>query len=174
MINTVDTAGLRTGAIGKLAAHHGGVLHEALSIFIFNQRGQLLLQQRAPGKYHSAGLWTNTCCSHARVDEDVADAAARRLTEEMGFSCPLAEVFTFTYRADVGGGLTEHEFDHVFVGTWDGAPTPDPAEAAAWRWVSLPDLAAEAAAHPERFTAWLLILLRAQRLEELAAASRTL
>ncbi len=148
-----------TGTMGKLEAHRRGALHRALSVFGFDAQGRLLLQQRAPGKYHSGGLWTNTCCSHPRPGEDTAAAAGRRLREEMGMNFPVTPAFTFLYRADFPNGLIEHELDHVFFGVCTGVPQPDPTEVSAWRYITLPDLAAEAAAHPERFTAWLAICL---------------
>ncbi|MBX2971758.1 MAG: isopentenyl-diphosphate Delta-isomerase [Flavobacteriales bacterium] len=145
------------GAMEKHEAHRRGVLHRAFSIFLFDAEGRVLLQQRAADKYHSASLWTNTCCSHPRPGEDTAAAATRRLKEEMGMDARLEHRFTFTYRADVGHALTEHELDHVFFGPARGTPTPDPTEVQDWRYVEVEALSAEIAAHPERFTAWLRI-----------------
>lgn len=150
----VDADGRPTGTAPKLAAHREGTLHAAVSVFVFNARGELLLQRRAAGKYHSAGLWTNTACSHPRVGEGAGDAAARALVEEMGLRCALEPRGAFTYRADVGGGLVEHERDELFVGHCDDAPVPDPAEVAEVRWVDPHTVDAELRAHPERFTAW--------------------
>lgn len=115
----VDEQDKETGTMEKLQAHLNGRLHRAVSVFLFNSKGELLLQQRASGKYHSANLWTNTCCSHPRPGESAYDAANRRLYEEMGLACELSEVFSFIYKAHLGNNLTEHEFDHVFVGTND-------------------------------------------------------
>lgn len=154
----VDEKGTPVGTAGKLAAHQAGDLHLAFSVFIFNAKGELLLQQRAFEKYHSAGLWTNTCCSHPYPGEAVADAAARRLQEEMGFTVPLEEIFCFTYRAELDKGLTEHEFDHVFIGHYEGRINPDPEEVAAWRWVSRTEIKADLINRPDLYTAWFKII----------------
>jgi isopentenyl-diphosphate delta-isomerase len=129
-------------------------LHRAFSVFVFDDAGRLLLQQRARHKYHSGGRWTNTCCGHPRPGESIAPAAARRLREEMGFACDLRPAGAFLYRAEVGEDLVEHEYDHVLIGRHDGDPTPDPDEVAAWRRMALPDLLAELGRRPERFTVW--------------------
>jgi len=151
----VDPDDREIGAAEKLAAHvDGGSLHRAFSVMVFDAEGRMLLQRRAPGKYHSPGLWTNTCCGHPRPGEAIDRAARRRLMEEMGFTCELEPAFAFLYRTDVGGGLTEHEYDHVFVGHYDCDPHPDPQEADAWRWVSPADLRREIAADPHAFTTW--------------------
>ena len=146
-----------TGTMEKHEAHRKGVLHRAFSVFRFDAEGRLLLQQRAAGKYHSASLWTNTCCSHPRPGEDTAVAAVRRLQEEMGLHAALEHRFAFIYRAEVGHGLIEHELDHVFFGQAHATPNPDPTEAQDWRYVDMVALSAELEAHPERFTAWLRI-----------------
>lgn len=145
----------------KLDAHRRGLRHPAISVFVMDDAGRTLLQQRAAGKYHTPLLWANACCTHPHWGEDMAECAARRLDEELGLRLPLVPRGRIEYRADVGGGLTEHERVDIFVahappGT---APAPDPAEVAATRWVSVPDLRAEIAAHPERFTPWLRIYL---------------
>jgi isopentenyl-diphosphate delta-isomerase len=150
----VDADGRPTGTAPKLAAHRDGVLHAAVSVFVFNTRGELLLQRRASGKYHSGGLWTNTACSHPRAGEAARDAAARALQEEMGIRCSLEPRGAFTYRAAVGDGLVEHERDELFVGRCDDRPVPDPAEVAEVRWLAPHAVDAELRAHPERFTAW--------------------
>lgn len=149
----------QVGTEEKLRAHELGLLHRAFSIFIFNSKGELMLQQRAWHKYHCGGLWTNTCCSHPRVGEDTAAAAHRRLQEEMGFDCELREVFSFVYKVPFANGLTEHEFDHVFVGTYDADPVLNPEEAAAWKWISPADLQAAIAADPDNYTYWLKVAL---------------
>jgi isopentenyl-diphosphate delta-isomerase len=151
----VDTGDRVVGAAGKLDAHRTGALHRAVSVFVFDARDLLLLQQRARGKYHSGGRWTNTCCGHPRPGEDAAGAARRRLREEMGIACTLHGAGRFVYRADVGGGFVEHELDHVFVGWSDRDPSPDPAEVAGWRRVTVDGLQAELARAPDRFTVWL-------------------
>jgi isopentenyl-diphosphate delta-isomerase len=154
----VDETGSPVGTSEKLAAHLSGQLHLAFSVFIFNTQGQLLLQQRAFDKYHSAGLWTNTCCSHPYPGEAVADAAIRRLREEMGFEAPLREAFAFTYRAELDRGLTEHEFDHVFTGTFEGSVHPNPEEVAAYRWVSREEVEADLVERPDVYTEWFKIV----------------
>lgn len=156
----VDERDRERGAAPKLAVHRTGELHRAFSVFVFDSTGRLLLQQRAGTKYHSGGLWTNTCCGHPRPGEDIVDAGERRLSEEMGFGAGLRHAGAFTYRAEVGGGLVEHEFDHVLVGTFDGEPAPAPAEVDAWRWLSPQTALAECTAYPERFTPWFAQALR--------------
>ncbi|GAB3921202.1 isopentenyl-diphosphate Delta-isomerase [Mucilaginibacter myungsuensis] len=153
----VDRQDRMQGTMDKMAAHRTGTLHRALSVFIFNSDGELLLQQRAMGKYHSGGLWTNTCCSHPRLGEPVAAAAERRLWEEMGMRTILNHTFSFYYHAQVSEELIEHEFDHVFFGSSDALPSIDPAEAVGYRYLSMDELAKDMEAYPERYTAWLAI-----------------
>ncbi|MEZ4699276.1 MAG: isopentenyl-diphosphate Delta-isomerase [Rhodothermales bacterium] len=150
----VDELDREVGAAEKLAAHQSGQLHRALSVFVFNSAGDMLLQQRARDKYHSGGLLSNTCCSHPRPGEASEDAAHRRLMEEMGFDCPMRPLFTFTYRTDFGNGLIEHELDHVFVGIHDADPVPNPEEVEAWRWQSVEETARDMARRPEAYTFW--------------------
>lgn len=145
------------GTMEKMEAHRKGVLHRAFSVFIFNRKGEMLLQQRATGKYHSGGLWTNACCSHPGAGENVADAAARRLKEEMGFSVPLKKIFDFIYRSDMDNGLTEHEFDHVFAGQYEGAISPDKDEVKDYCYKSLESIRQSLQSHPHHFTAWFHI-----------------
>lgn len=140
-----------------MQAHREGKLHRAISVFIFNSKGELLLQQRAARKYHSSLLWTNTCCSHPYPGETTIDAANRRLRQEMGMSCPLTEAFSFIYRAELDNNLTEHELDHVFVGQCDDVPVLNTEEAESWKYSSIPDLEKEIAAHPGQFTEWFKI-----------------
>lgn len=151
----VDENDTPIGVEEKMAAHRAGKLHRAFSIFIFNSQGEVMLQKRASTKYHCPGLWTNTCCSHPRQGESVLLAAHRRLREEMGFDTELKEVFTFTYRVEFDNGLTEHEFDHVVVGKFEGEPVLNPEEVEAWRWVSIEDLEKEIAESPSQFTYWM-------------------
>lgn len=143
------------GLMEKLEAHRTGALHRAFSIFLFDKQGRLLLQQRALGKYHSAGLWTNTCCSHPRSGEDLLAAAHRRLKEEMGLTAELEHRFSFIYRGEVGDGLWEHELDHVFTGLLEEVPVPDPAEVMDFRWVEPEQLAKDLATDPKTYTIWL-------------------
>lgn len=153
----VDVHDNATGAMPKLEAHEKAQLHRAFSVFVFNQKGEMLLQQRAVNKYHSAGLWSNTCCSHPRPGEDTINAASRRLHEEMGFTTPLREIFHFVYKADFDNGLTEHEFDHVFVGYYDGPVTPDPKEVNRYEYVDMQEIESRMKSTPGLFTAWFHI-----------------
>ena len=145
-----------------MAVHTSGQLHRAISVFVFDAEDNLLLQRRAETKYHSAGLWSNTCCGHPRPGENTHRAAHRRLREEMGIECPLRHVLSFVYRTDLGNGLSEHEYDHVFVGRIEepgGTPVPNPDEVAEWRWLPVAAASEESEAHPERYTAWFGIAL---------------
>ena len=153
----VDEQDNVTGAMEKITAHEKALLHRAFSVFVFNHAGELLLQQRAFGKYHSAGLWTNTCCSHPRPGEDTKAAALRRLKEEMGFETPVEKVFDFIYKASFDNGLTEYEFDHVYIGYYDGAVLPDTNEVADHAFVSMQNIAEAMLAEPGQFTAWFHI-----------------
>lgn len=153
----VDENDSMYGTMEKMEAHKKGVLHRAFSIFIFNGKGQLLMQQRAAGKYHSAGLWTNTCCSHPRPGEDTTVAALRRLEEEMGFVTSLDKAFDFTYRSVFDNGLTEHEFDHVMVGYYDGSFKPDPAEVSNYAYWDMEEAETMLQTSPELFTTWFHI-----------------
>ncbi|HLL76915.1 MAG TPA: isopentenyl-diphosphate Delta-isomerase [Pyrinomonadaceae bacterium] len=155
----VDERDRELGSAGKLRAHVEGALHRAFSVFVFDERGRLLLQKRAAGKYHSAGLWSNTACGHPRPGEGTAAAARRRLREEMNFDCELREEFSFLYRAELGGGLVEHEYDHVFAGTFAGLPSPDPAEVEDWEWVAVEELRRNVGREPARYSRWLRIVV---------------
>jgi len=161
LVVLVDESDHPIGTMEKQAAHeHGGTLHRAFSVFVLDDAGRLLLQKRARSKYHFGGLWTNTCCSHPRPNESTLAAAQRRLREEMGLDIPLERRGSFVYKAhDKTSGLTEHELDHVFVGRFTGEPTPNPEEAEGWRWITMDDLRAELAQHPDRFTPWFPIAL---------------
>lgn len=151
------------GRMEKMEAHQKGVLHRAFSVFLFNERGETLLQQRAASKYHSPLLWTNTCCSHPREGESVLEAAQRRVREELGIDPrdiqDLQPAFHFTYRAEFDNNLIEHELDHVVIGRYAGACALDPEEVASVRWVSMPELLADVARNPEHYTAWFKIIL---------------
>lgn len=145
----------------KLEAHlNGGALHRAFSIFIFNARGEMLLQQRAASKYHFACLWSNACCSHPLRGQDTPDAALARLQFEFGFQTPLEKVCHFVYRAtDPQSNLTEHEFDHVFRGQWSGQPRPNPDEIANWKWMDIAKLRVDLREFPQHYTPWFQIVL---------------
>lgn len=153
----VDKHDREIGTALKLPAHEAGSLHRAFSIFVFESKGCVMLQRRALEKYHSGGLWTNTCCSHPRPGESTDAAAHRRLREEMGFDCPLAHAFHFIYRAELDRGLIEHEFDHVYLGRYENEPVLTAAEACDWRWIEPGALDVEIAAQPEQFTIWFKI-----------------
>ena len=154
VVNEHDVA---IGVEDKTRAHLLGVLHRAFSIFVMNSAGQLLLQRRALGKYHSRGLWSNTCCGHPRPGESINQASRRRLREEMGFDADLESVFQFRYRVDLEEGLIENEYDHMLVGLFDGGPEPNPAEVAEYRWVDPATLSLELETHPENYTYWFRI-----------------
>lgn len=155
----VDDQDNEIGVLDKLSVHKTGVLHRAFSVFIFSSKGKLLLQQRAESKYHSPGLWSNTCCSHPGPGEKSQAAAGQRLGEEMGMNCALQFSFNFIYKYKFSNGLTEHEFDHVYFGRSDDLPKPDITEVKDWKYVSLNDLEQEICLHPENYTAWLKICL---------------
>lgn len=148
-----------TGLMEKMEAHEKGLLHRAFSVFIFNDKGEMLIHQRALGKYHSAGLWTNACCSHPLPGETVEAGIHRRLSEEMGFDCPLHELFRFTYRTAFDNGLIEHEFDHVWAGTYNGVINPDPEEVHAYQYLPVNEIIRRLAEHPEQFTSWFRLAL---------------
>ncbi len=150
----VDQDDNKIGLMEKLEAHKKGVLHRAFSVFIFNDDNELLLQRRALDKYHSGGLWTNTCCSHPRDGEDLIDAGMRRLLEEMKFTCDIAPVFSFIYKAKLDNELTEHEFDHVLIGRYNSSPNPNPNEVCDWKFVDLSVLEQDLIDFPEKYTIW--------------------
>jgi isopentenyl-diphosphate delta-isomerase len=155
----VDEQDRELGVGEKLQTHRDGALHRAFSVFVFDSAGRLLLQKRAREKYHSGGLWSNTCCGHPRPGEATQAAARRRLFEEMGFDCEPRAAFGFLYRAELAGGLVEHEYDHVFLGRFDGVPAPDAGEVEDWRWLTLGELRAELASRPEAYSYWLRVAL---------------
>lgn len=142
------------GVMEKMEAHRKALLHRAFSVFIFNSKGEMLLQRRSMTKYHSGGLWTNACCSHPRPGEDTCQAATRRLAEELGFTTRLEEVFDFTYKSAFENGLTEHEYDHVFVGYYDQDIHPNPAEVCEYKFLSIEAVGADMATRPEVYTCW--------------------
>jgi isopentenyl-diphosphate delta-isomerase len=158
MVVLVDEHDKELGLEEKLKAHeNGGKLHRAISVFIFNRKGQLMLQQRASAKYHGSGLWSNTCCSHPFPGEAPLDAAHRRLQEEMGFDCRIHEVCAFPYEAKMDRGLVEREYDHYFIGVYDDAPKPNPAEVGNWKWMDLSELKADTKRNPSRYTPFFLV-----------------
>lgn len=155
----VDENDREIGLMEKLEAHEKALLHRAFSVFVFNAKGELLLQQRALHKYHSGGLWTNTCCSHPRKGEQVIDSAHRRLMEEMGFDCALELKHKFIYKAPFSNGLTEHELDYIFTGEFNEDFQPNPDEVASSRWIKMEELQQEILESPENFTVWFRIIL---------------
>ncbi len=155
----VDEHDRELGVMEKMEAHEKGTLHRAFSIFIFNSKGELLIHQRALDKYHSGGLWTNTCCSHPRQGESVEQAANRRLQEEMGMSCNMKPVFSFIYRAELDHNLSEHELDHVLVGVSDDLPVINPEEVNSYKYMSLESLEQDIKLRPENYTEWFKICL---------------
>lgn len=155
LVNEYDE---QIGLMPKLEAHEKAVLHRAFSVFVFNNKNELMLQQRALNKYHSPGLWTNTCCSHQRDGESNLQAGIRRLQEEMGFVTPLKETISFIYKAPFDNGLTEHELDHIMVGSYEDAPIINPDEVADWKWMPLEDVKQDIDDNPQLYTAWFKII----------------
>lgn len=153
----VDNNDVAIGTMDKMEAHEKALLHRAFSVFIFNSIGEMLLQQRADKKYHSAGLWTNACCSHPAPGENTSSAAARRLQEELGFTTLLSKAFTFTYRTDFENGLTENEFDHVYTGVYDGEIIPDKNEVKNYAFIAMEEIERAIVAEPGKFTSWFVI-----------------
>ncbi len=146
------------GTMPKMEAHEKAELHRAFSVFVLNDKGEVMLQQRAASKYHSPLLWTNTCCSHQRLGESNVEAGRRRLMEEMGFEVPLKELFSFIYKAPFDNGLTEHELDHVMVGFYNNDPEINKEEVENWKWMELNDIRVDMELHPERYTVWFKII----------------
>ena len=160
----VDANDNDIGTMEKMKAHENAVLHRAFSIFIFNTKGEMLIHQRAFSKYHTPGLWTNACCSHPRLGETLQQATSRRLREEMGMEADIKKIFDFVYKADVGQGLIEHEFDHVFVGTTDVLPNINREEVETYSYIKMDDLRNDINLHPEKYTVWFKIAF--DRVEE--------
>ncbi len=156
----VDENNCAIGEMEKLEAHVNGKLHRAFSIFIFNAKGELLLQQRDDKKYHSGGLWTNTVCSHPEPNKDLYECVQNRMQEEMGFMVPVQEIFTFLYKSGYENGLTEHEFDHVFIGKYNENPDPNPEEVMNFKWISLLEIKKDININPEKYTSWFKILMK--------------
>ena len=155
----VDESDREIGSEDKLEAHRQGKLHRAFSIFVFNPDGQILLQKRSTKKYHSDGLWTNTCCSHPRPGEPIDEEVQRKLKQEMGFQCDLQWIFNFTYKVQFKNSLIEHELDHVFIGRYDGSPQPNPDEVDDWKWMDLEALINDVKVNPEIYSYWLKICI---------------
>ena len=160
MVVLVNSGDEILGTMEKMQAHKSGLLHRAFSVFLFNDKGEMLLQKRAAGKYHSPNQWTNAVCSHPRIGETYHEGAKRRLKEELGIEADFDEKFHFIYKADVGQNLWEHELDHVFTGTFNGEFQLNLEEVSEVRYVSMKDLEKEMAEYPEHFTAWFKIILK--------------
>jgi isopentenyl-diphosphate delta-isomerase len=156
----VDRNDQEIGMGEKIEIHKCGKLHRAFSIFIFNSLGELLIQKRAYSKYHSGGLWSNTCCSHPRIGELLEKSTHRRLIEEMGFDCLLKEVFSFIYKIKLTAQLFEYEYDHVFIGKFDGIPSPNSNEVSDWKWIDFQFLINDVSDHPSNYTYWFQKMLR--------------
>ena len=146
------------GSMEKIEAHEKALLHRAFSVFVINKNNELMLQRRALGKYHSPGLWTNTCCSHPRVGETYKSGAHRRMVEEMGFDCELKDMFSFIYKAPFDNGLTEHELDHVFVGYCETEPIINIEEVDSWKWIAMDELKKDIVDNPDNYTVWFKII----------------
>jgi len=157
----------RIGVEEKIKAHKKGELHRAFSIFIFNSKKELLIQQRTKTKYHSAGLWSNTVCSHPKPNETYSQATHRRLKEEMGFDCKLKKLFCFIYNTGFQNGLIENEYDCVFVGKFDGSIKPNKKEVQDYDWISLNKLRKKIKKNPNKYSVWLKIILEKNKLEDL-------
>ncbi len=158
MVILVDENDQPIGTMEKIEAHEKAVLHRAFSVFIINQKGEIMLQQRASHKYHSPLLWTNTCCSHQRVGETNLEAGKRRLQEEMGFEVSLKELFHFIYKAPFDNGLTEHELDHVMIGYYNREPNINSEEVESWKWMGIEDIRKDLTENPEIYTVWFKII----------------
>lgn len=162
MTNEIILVDENDKAIGygeKMQVHKEGKLHRCFSILIFNDKKEMLLQKRAEDKYHCGGLWTNACCSHPYKGEDIEKSALKRLNEEMGFTCDLKEIFSFTYKVEFDNGLTEHEFDHVFIGTYNSDPIINTEEVSEFKWINLDDLAMDIKNNHLKYSEWFKIML---------------
>lgn len=146
------------GLMAKLEAHEKALLHRAFSVFVLNEKNEIMLQQRAIDKYHSPLLWTNTCCSHQRENESNLEAGRRRLREEMGFETPLVELFSFIYKAPFDNGLTEHELDHVMIGYYNNEPEINKEEVESWKWMSIENVKSDMEVNPAIYTEWFKII----------------
>ena len=153
----VDTNDSEVGIMEKMEAHKQALLHRAFSVFLFNKQGKMLLQQRAFSKYHSPGLWTNTCCSHPRPGESLDHAVTRRLQEEMGIEATVSKAFDFIYKAVLPNELSEHEFDHVYIGQYDGEVTPNPLEVGNFVYQSIEEVKSNLETYPDKYTVWFQI-----------------
>ncbi len=154
----VDENDCEVGKCEKIKAHRLALLHRAISIIVFNNKKEILIQKRAKEKYHCPGIWSNTCCTHPKPGENVLDAAKRRLVEEMGFSCEIEHAFNFVYKKEFNNGLTEYEYDHVFIGNYAGKININLNEVSDFKWISNNDLKKEIEKNPEKFSYWFRII----------------
>ena len=168
----VDKENNEIGMGEKLDVHRKGKLHRAFSVFVFNSKGELLIQKRAKRKYHSGGLWSNTCDGHPRPNKKIEDEAKKRLREEMGFECDLREVFNFTYKRKVGD-LIEHEIDHILVGEFSKKPKPNKKEVEDYKWVSYSDLKKDVKTNPQNYTSWFKLIFNSPSLRHCGATADT-
>lgn len=166
----VDEHDVEVGSMEKMEAHQKGLLHRAFSVLIFNSKGEILLQKRSSNKYHSAGLWTNTCCSHPKPGEKMEHAVKRRLKEEMGIDVQPEYAYKFIYKATLENNLTEHELDHVYIAQFDGNPVANPAEVETWKYASISAIQAAVQKNPEAYTYWFQLILKHPELESLITA----
>ena len=168
-VTLVDHDDNPVGTMEKLEAHRKGLLHRAFSILLFNSKGEMLLQKRALSKYHSGGLWTNTCCSHPLPDEDMHAAARRKLKQEMGIDLQPEFAYKFIYKANLDKGLIEHECDHVFIGSFDGTPTINPEEVEDWKYTNLHALRIDISKFPQQYTSWFKLIIEHHQLNTVIA-----
>lgn len=162
----VDENDNAIGLEEKLKVHQEGRLHRAISVYLFNSKGETIMQQRAAGKYHSGLLWSNTCCSNCYEGESAESSARRALREEMGIECDIKEAFSLIYKTEVGSGLTEHEYLHVFFGIYDNEPKINTEEVKDWKWMSMKELEEDARRNPDKYSNWLKLLLKGRLLNE--------
>jgi isopentenyl-diphosphate Delta-isomerase len=166
----VDAHDKEIGTMEKLEAHKKGLLHRAFSVLVFNSKGELLLQKRSKSKYHSGGLWTNTCCSHPQPGETVAQAGRRKLLQEMGFECDLVLSHKFIYKVELDNNLIENECDHVLVGNYDGSPIINEQEAEDWKYESMETIRADATQNPDFYSFWFRLILDQPQLSAKASS----
>lgn len=161
----VDSSDNEVGTMEKMEAHRKGILHRAFSVLLFNSKGEMLLQKRAVAKYHSAGLWTNACCSHPKPNESLPTAINRRLKEEMGINIQSEFAYKFQYRAELDNGLIEHELDHVYIGLFNGEPVINSNEVEDWRYSSLAELKEDVRRNPDDYTYWFKLIIKHPEME---------
>jgi len=167
----VDEKDNEIGTMEKMEAHQKGLLHRAFSVLVFNSKGEMLLQQRAISKYHSGGLWTNTCCSHPQPGETIEQAGKRKLMQEMGFSCDLSFSHKFLYKVQLDNDLIEYEWDYILIGYYDGVPSINASEAQAWKSASVKSIQQDAIKNPDLYTCWFKLILKQPEISNLITNS---